>query len=575
MKAVVRAIVALSLLAAAGAAISVPSGPVRAAQPTTAGATGFGSDWPVYHHDVVGDGVDSSGTSLSPATAAWTSTTLDGEIYGEPLVEAGRVVVATENNTVYELAANTGVVMWSTHIGPPVPSGTLPCTNITPTVGITGTPVIDPARGEIFVVTDEPTGSSAQHYLVGLDVDTGGLVLHQAISLPGSDQLAQLQRTGLTLDNGNVIEGFGGNAGDCGSYHGWVVSIPEGGGSQRSFEVATNPGDSKGAVWMGGAAPVVDTSGNVWFATGNSAFTSSTDTYDNSDSVVELNSSLSELQSFAPSTWYSDNGADLDLGSSAPVLFADGLAFQAGKSKTAYVLAQSALGGVGGQRAVATSYCGANVDGGSAVSGDVAYTPCQAGVVATQVTPGTPPGITSMWQTSTRSGGPPILAGGLVWTIDHANGTLYGLDPSTGNETQSFSVGSIANDFPTPTVADGLLLAVTTNQVHAFDGPAGLPSPPASSTGFHITTTSLLAATRGAGYGAQLYATGGVPPYRWKRIAGVLPRGLRLRADGLLAGTPGIRTAPGDYTFTAEAMTHRARGSPRQIASQTLVLQLT
>src|ERR1019366_2422957 len=125
----------------------------------------------------------------------------------------------------------------------------------------------------------------------------------------------------------------------------------------------------------------------------------------------------------------------------------------------------------------AGSYCGADVDGGSAGVGNVVYTPCQGGVVKTQITPGSPPTITSIWQTSTGSGGPPIVAGGLVWTIDPSNGELYGLDPSAGTASQTFALGSEANHFPTPMVADGLLLAASTNQVHAFDGPAGLPPP--------------------------------------------------------------------------------------------------
>jgi hypothetical protein len=438
-------------------------------------------------------------------------------------------------------------------------------------VGITGTPVIDPSRAEVFAVTDEAVGSSAQHYLVGLDLFTGAVLLHQAISLPGSDQLAQLQRTGLTLDNGNVVAGFGGNSGDCGNYHGWVISVPEGGGAQRSFEVASASGDRQGAVWMGGAAPIVDASGNLWIATGNSAFNSSTDTYDNSDGVIELNSGLVEKQFFAPSAWYNDNGGDRDLGSSSPVLLGSGLVFQAGKSQTAYVLANSSLGGVGGQRASAGSYCGADVDGGSAVVGNVVYTPCQGGVVATQITPGSPPTITSLWQTSTGSGGPPIVAGGLIWTIKPGGATLYGLDPATGHAAQSFPLGSEANHFPTPTVADGLLLAASTDRVHAFEGPAGLPPP-----GFYITTTSLLDATRGAGYGAQLGATGGATPYRWKIVpgSGKPPKGLRLKPNGILTGTPRTGDTPTNYTFTVEALTHRSRGNPRMTTTQVLTLRL-
>ena len=85
-------------------------------------------------------------------------------------MSGGRVFAATENDTVYALSASTGAVIWSRHLATPVPASSLPCGDIGPTVGITGTPVIDPARGEIFVVADElvngearPRAGRAQH----------------------------------------------------------------------------------------------------------------------------------------------------------------------------------------------------------------------------------------------------------------------------------------------------------------------------------------------------------------------------------------------------------------------------
>jgi hypothetical protein len=448
-----------------------------------AAAPGFGSDWPVYHHDGLGSGGDPAGTRLNPVHGAWTSNALDGQIYGEPLVEDGRVIVATENNTVYALAANTGQVMWSTHIALPVPQSDLPCGDIGPTVGITSTPVIDPARSEVFVVDDESTpGHHATHHLVGLDLLTGAVLLDTAADPPGSHPLYQLQRPGLALDAGRVIIGFGGNDGDCETaanpYHGWLVALPESGGSMSTFEVANKPGDSQGAIWMGGAAPVIDTAGHIWVSTGNSAFTSASDPYDNSDGVLELNANLTLKQFFAPAGWYEDNASDADLGSSAPALMSDRLVLQAGKSQTAYVLSQTAPGGVDGQQASLSPFCGSVVAGGSAVAGQVVYTPCAAGVVKTQVTPGSPPRISAAWRTSTGAGGPPILGGGLVWTINRS-GTLYGLNPTTGGVAQGpFSLGSEANHFPTPSIADGLLLAPASNTVVAFAGSDGLPPPP-------------------------------------------------------------------------------------------------
>jgi outer membrane protein assembly factor BamB len=478
-----------------------------------AAGAGFGSNWTLYHQNGLGSGVDPSGTVLNPAALAWTSPVLDGQIYGEPLVEDGRVIVATENNTVYALAANTGAVIWKTHIATSVPSGDLPCGDIAPTVGITSTPVIDPARNEIFVVDDQLTGAKgASHHLVGLDLLSGELLLNTVADPPGSHPLEQLQRPGLTLDAGQVIISFGGNSGDCepagNPYHGWLAAIPETGGPMRAFEVASQAGDSQGAIWMGGAAPIVDSAGNIWVSTGNSAFASAGRAYDNSDGVLEVGPALGLKQFFAPSSWPTDNLHDLDLGSSSPSLIAGGLVLQAGKSRIAYVMSESSLGGVGKQLASVASYCGSTVDGGSAIVGDTVYTPCEAGIVRTDITPGSPPTITSTWQTSTGSGGPPIIAGGLVWTIDESNGTLYALDPATGAVVQSFGLGSISNHFPTPSVADGLLLAPAGDAVKAFEGPAGLPPAPAPPT-FTLRPGSATDVSVGAN--GSVWAVGSTP----------------------------------------------------------------
>jgi outer membrane protein assembly factor BamB len=434
------------------------------------------TDWTVYHHDPLGSGVDSSGTSFSPLTSAWTSPTLDGQLYGEPLESTGRVYVATEGDSVYALAADSGAVLWKTTVGTPVPSNDLPCGDIAPTVGITSTPVIDPALGEIFVVDDELDAGAPAHVLVALNMYSGAVLLRQNVDPPGALTSAILQRTALTLDEGHVVFGYGGNDGDCSSYHGWVASVPEGGGPMATFEVDHGAGESQGAVWMGGAAPIVDSSGNIWVAAGNGSASSSGAAYDDSDSVLELNSSLGLEQFFAPSDWLSDNGNDRDLGSSSPALLPNGTVVQAGKSQTAFLMRQSALGGIGGQEGDISTCSGHNIDGGDAVSGNVVYMPCQSGVVALSVSP---PTLTQLWQTSTGAGGPPIVAGGLIWTINQS-GQLFGLNPASGSSVVQVTVGSEANHFPTPSVGDGLLLAPASDQVVAFQGPAGLPGPPST-----------------------------------------------------------------------------------------------
>jgi PQQ-like domain len=461
----------------AAASLFVLLVPVVAAVVTYAG-TANASDahldattsWTVYHGDPLGSGVDTSGVTFSPPDPDWTSPTLDGQLYGEPVEATGRVYVATENDTVYALAANSGAVLWSTHVGTPVPSGDLPCGDITPTVGITGTPVLDQADREVFAVAEELVNGNVAHYLVGLDMYSGALLLDQPVDPPGSTPDFELQRTGLNLDGSAVVFGFGGNEGSCAPDHGWIVSVPEGGGSASYYNTTGSTSNGTlGGVWMGGAAPEVDGQGNIWTGTGNSTITTP---YDGGDSVVELSAQLAQDQLFAPTDWLAQNQGDQDLGSTAPAFVANGTIFQVGKSNTGYLLNQSDLGGIGGQITSAPVCTGAYVDGGHAVIGTVVYIGCQAGVQAIQ----TNGSLSVLWQAPGGITGPPIAAGGLIWSI--GNGDLDGMDPSGGAVVQSVPLGPEANHFPTPSVGDGLLLAPTSDQVVAFSGSAGQPGPP-------------------------------------------------------------------------------------------------
>jgi outer membrane protein assembly factor BamB len=475
-----------------------PARAVSGAAEATATPTSTAASWTVYHGDPAGDGVAVGVASVDTTAPAWSSPALDGQLYGEPLVFDGRVFVATENDTVYALSAATGSVVWSTHLGAAVPSSALPCGNIAPTVGVTGTPVIDPARGELFVVADELVHGTPAHELVGLDTGTGKTEVTKDVDPTGSSPAALLQRTGLTLDAGRVVFGFGGNYGDCGSYHGWVASVPETGGTAADFAVDSGSGESQGAVWMGGAAPIVDAQGDIWVTAGNGSVHSAGHAYDDSDSVLELSSSLSLRQYFAPATWASDNARDADM-ATAPALLTDGQVVAAGKSRTVYLLNGAALGGIGGQQASLPGACSDDIDGGVAIVGATVYLPCLSGVLAVQA--GTAGTLRVSWSSGT-GGGPPIVAAGLVWTIGQ-DGTLYGLDPATGTVRAHAAVGASANHFPTPSVGAGCLLVPASDRVVAFRAPAS--SPPTTTTtatphrGTTSTTRAAAASTHPAG----------------------------------------------------------------------------
>src|SRR5206468_2065760 len=79
-----------------------------------------------YHGDPTRSGL-AAGPSLGDVLHAWTSPTLDGDVYAEPLVVGRLVLTATENDTVYALDARTGRPVWRSHLGEPVQRSTLPC----------------------------------------------------------------------------------------------------------------------------------------------------------------------------------------------------------------------------------------------------------------------------------------------------------------------------------------------------------------------------------------------------------------------------------------------------------------
>lgn len=509
----------VALLTAATAATALTAvgtawaGPAAAATPpatATPAASPATVSWPVYHGDPAGSGTGTLPGPVDTSSPAWTSPTLDGQLYGEPLVSGGRVFVATENDTVYALSASSGTVIWSRHLATPVPASSLPCGDISPTVGITGTPVIDRDRDEIFVVADEQVNGKPAHVLAGLSTATGTVRMTRNVDPPGAYTPALLQRTGLNLTGGRVVFGYGGNDGDCSTYRGRVMSVPEDGGPPATFTVDSAPGQSQGAVWMGGAAPAVDRDGNVWVTVGNGSVLNPDRAYDHSDSALELSPQMRLEQFFAPDTWAADNAADRDF-STAPALLADGRVVLAGKSRIVFLLNGAHLGGIGSQRAKLGPVCDEDIAGGLATVGSTVYLPCLSGIVAVSAA-GSAPGLRVLWS-SRLGGGPPIVAGGLVWSISH--GTLYGLNPATGRLEQKTSIGLPANHFSTPSVGDGLLLAGLYNKVVAFRAGTGGGAAASPGTGDGGTPGSQPAAGGPDGGGPPPAAIGGI-------VAGVL-----------------------------------------------------
>jgi len=416
------AVVALALVvgACSGSPKATPtptppaSSPSASASPTTAPA----ADWTAYHHDAARTGTATGASVFHSVKRSWNSPTLDGLVYAEPLVVGSHVIVATEANSVYALDVATGKVAWRRALGTPVDGGSLPCGNIDPS-GITGTPVADARAGVLYVVAYLSNGP--HHELYALDLSKGSVRWHRAIDPPGLSPSVEQERGALALANGRVYVPFGGLQGDCGPYKGAVVSSATSGtGSLASYIVPTR---REAGIWQP-AGPVVDTRGDLWISTGNSA---SQGSFDYGNAVIRLSASLAVRDWFAPTDWQSLNAGDVDLGSVGVVMLPNDRALAAGKAGIAYLLNRAKLGHIGGQ--IASAHVCSRAFGTAVTNGTSAFIPCEDGLVG--VTIGTS-SLSLAWR-HPGGAGPAILFGGAVWSLGYG-GLLVALDTRTGAE---------------------------------------------------------------------------------------------------------------------------------------------
>jgi outer membrane protein assembly factor BamB len=286
---------------------------------------------------------------------------VDGHLYAQPLywsdptTHRALLLTASESNVVQAFDAQSGKEVWRRSVGRPVPRAALPCGNINP-LGITGTPVIDPATQAIYFDAAVVESGGPRHQIFGLALKDGSILqgfpvdVGRALQSAGRrfDPRTQNQRTALTLMDGTVYTGFSGHFGDCGDYHGFVVGVPlHDPGRVLSFETRARGG----GIWAPGGLPVVGH--DMFFSTGN---TFGAKTWSDGEAVFRVGADLRRSDSkrdfFAPANWRSMDAADEDLGGSNPLPFDVGgqpLMLALGKDRNAYLLDRNNLGGIGGQ----------------------------------------------------------------------------------------------------------------------------------------------------------------------------------------------------------------------------------
>lgn len=310
---------------------------------------------------------------------------VDGDVYTQPLYVAAvaipgvgvrnMVYIATEHDSVYAFDADdtegTRAPLWQDSFidlaagVTAVPYADTATTDIAPEIGITGTPVIDPTTGTLYVVAKTKEPSAYAQRLHALDIATGaekfgGPVLIAPEAAGGGDgntngvltfdALRENQRAGLLLLNGVVYITWASH-GDHPPYHGWVVGYD----AQTLQPVAVfndTPDGSAGGIWQGGGGLSADDDGTIYCATGNGTVDGYLGGRDFGESVLRLSTAdgLRVADYFTPFNYVTLNGGDFDLGSSGVLLLPDQpaarphLAVTAGKQGTIYIVDRDDLG---------------------------------------------------------------------------------------------------------------------------------------------------------------------------------------------------------------------------------------
>ncbi|MGD0404555.1 MAG: Ig-like domain-containing protein [Candidatus Acidiferrales bacterium] len=327
------------------------------------------------HNDIGRTGQNLAESILTPANVNTTtfgklfSQAVDGEVYAQPLyvphVTIGGSVhnvlyVATEGDSVYAFDADSNAggnaaALWhasmiDTAHGAAAGATTmnvasaLPgCDDLTPQVGITSTPVIDPSTGTMYVEAKSKENGAYIHRLHALDITTGaekapGPTVITA-TVPGTgdgssggeltmDALHQMNRPGLLWVNGTLYLAYASHC-DYMPWHGWLFAYDAGTFDQTSVFVTT-PNASDGGFWMSGAGVAGDSNANVFISSGNGSFdTTNIPATELGDTTMKLfysgTSTLSLLDYFTPQneSMLGGDGGDEDLGSGGVVLLPD------------------------------------------------------------------------------------------------------------------------------------------------------------------------------------------------------------------------------------------------------------
>jgi hypothetical protein len=320
-------------------------------------------------------------TVLTPPTVGSSvfgkvfDTPVVGQVYAQPVLSGNTMVIVTESNWAYGLDALTGTERWSRNFGPAFNASDIGCSDLTPAVGITGTPAIDKATNTVYFLSKNYLQGSrgpAGYFMHALDVFNGSERDGFPVQITGNaqndpsaqfDATFHLNRVSLLLMDGVVYAGFGAMC-DVQPFKGWIVGVSTAKARITALWTAS-PGTSGAGLWQSGAALVSDgpdrifvVSGNGYASTPDGKYASDEPPSRLAESVIRLHvqpdGTLKADNFFSPYDAPSLDNWDADLGSGGPVALPDGyfgttshphLMMLAGKQGYVYLLDRDHLGG--------------------------------------------------------------------------------------------------------------------------------------------------------------------------------------------------------------------------------------
>jgi hypothetical protein len=497
-------------------------------------------DVTTYHYDNLRTGENTHETILTPANVTASkfgmlgTFSVDGHVDAQPLYLSNVAIpaqgtknvlyVVTEHDSVYafdadSVSGNSATTLWHSSMlaAGETSSDDRGCGQVTPEIGITSTPVIDRTRNAIYLVAVSRTSAGNYiHRFHALDLTTGKELFDGPTTItatfPGSganssngnvvfDPKQYNERPGL-LQIGSTVYTTWGSHCDGGPYTSWVMAY-NADTLHQSGVINMVPNGNEGGIWMAGAAPAADASGNIYFIIGNGDFGTALDSNGfpankncgNCFAKISSATPLALLDYFTPLNTVMESNADTDFGSGGPLLLPDvvdsngqtrHLAVGSGKDKNIYVVDRDNMGKFNSSKDNIYQQINGALSGGvwskpSYFNGVVYYGAVGDSIKAFPILVGklaTSPSSQSSHTFSYPGATPAISANGasngIVWVVENGGtGVLHAYDATNlatelYNSTQSSNGQFSGNKFITPMIANGKVYVGTASSVVAF-----------------------------------------------------------------------------------------------------------